>query len=159
MGNISGPKIENDFTYIVNGHRHGCPWFVADFLSPKVARLHSVDPTIGEMIVEIEDLSDQFEQFLGLGRGSGLVITDTNRAFFSSIACDLCNAELYFAIKGDFETNATFAAFWEQFPDSEFVDYIPDRSMEFTASPFFEIDSSILSKIQVSMLTRILSNR
>jgi hypothetical protein len=49
MRNIVKARIENDFTFIVDEHRYSCPWFIAEFLSPKVGRLHSIDGMIQEL--------------------------------------------------------------------------------------------------------------
>jgi hypothetical protein len=160
MMNITSSRAENDFTFIVGEHRHRCPWFIADFLSPKIGRLHSIDPCMNEMIIETADRSNAFSAFLALGRGSRIEVTDANRSFLNSIARELCNPEVYFSVNEDFEKNGNPSKLWEQLVDSELIDYIadPNPSIDFLASHFFEIEFSVLKKSPVSLLTRILSS-
>jgi hypothetical protein len=66
MTNSAFSRAENDFKLIIGEHRHSCPWFVADFLSPKVGRLHSIDPCINEITVETIDYNEEFSPFLAL---------------------------------------------------------------------------------------------
>jgi hypothetical protein len=51
MRNITISKVENDFDFVVGDHRYSCPWFVAAFLSPKIAQLHALDCSICEFHV------------------------------------------------------------------------------------------------------------
>jgi hypothetical protein len=46
--------------------------FVADFLSPKIARQHDIDMTICEYVVETQDPQKHFEEIISLGRGGSL---------------------------------------------------------------------------------------
>jgi hypothetical protein len=160
MMNIAISRAENDFTFIVGEHRHSCPWFVADFLSPKVGRLHSIDPCLNEIIIDTIDYNDEFGALLTLGRGSKIEMTETNRTFLNSISLELCNAELYFTINEEFAKKENILKCMEELLESELLDYIPnsDPSIDFLASHFFEIDSSLLTKFPVSLLTRIVSN-
>jgi hypothetical protein len=53
--NITISRIENEFDLIAGDNRYSCPWFVATFLSPKIAQLHALDPSICEFHVETKD--------------------------------------------------------------------------------------------------------
>jgi hypothetical protein len=151
--------MENDFTFIVGERHYHCPHFMAAFLSPRVARLHAIDPSVSQFIIETVDSNEQFDEFLALGRGSGLNRTDANHLFLSAIACELCNFELYFAIDSDSPDHALISTFWDQLPGMEVVDYIPHRWIDYIASHFFELDSSLLKQIPVSILGGVLSNQ
>jgi hypothetical protein len=47
--NVAANKTTKDSTFIIGDDRYECAWFVADFLSPKVSRLHAADPSIDEI--------------------------------------------------------------------------------------------------------------
>jgi hypothetical protein len=81
MANIAASKKENNFTFIVGATRYDCPWFVADFISPRVGRLHAADPTMQEFVIGTSDAHGDFRDFLSLGRGSAVSLTSVNRPF------------------------------------------------------------------------------
>jgi hypothetical protein len=95
MANIAASKAENDFTFSVGGESYNCPWFVADFLSPRIGKLHSLDPTMNEFVIETEDPGHDFETFLRLGRGLEVEVNERNRRFLLSVSSELGNCELY----------------------------------------------------------------
>jgi hypothetical protein len=92
--------IEKHFTFIVGDIHHNCPWFVADFLSPKIASFHSVDSSIDEFVIKTKDSENKFHEIISLGSGLSVCVNDMNGSFFTSIASELCNWELYFSVKG-----------------------------------------------------------
>jgi hypothetical protein len=59
-------RIEKDFTFIVGEHHYNCPWFIAEFLSPRVNDLRSKDVTMNEFLIETEDPGRFFENILSL---------------------------------------------------------------------------------------------
>jgi hypothetical protein len=157
MRNIATSRNDNDFVFIVGDDRYECPWFVADFLSPKVSRLHSSDASINEFKIETSDPTHQFGEFVSLGRGSPVCVTKSNRSLFISLACELCNSELYFLIVDPTIENLTVSSFCTEFVHPIFYDDFPERAIDFLASHFNEFDSSFLNNLSVSTLCRILS--
>jgi hypothetical protein len=97
MTNITPAKSENDFTCIVGQDTYQCPWFVADFLSPRIGQIHSIDPTLNEIVIKAEDSDHEFEEFLHFGDGFGIEVNETNRHFLLSTGSELGNFELYFS--------------------------------------------------------------
>jgi hypothetical protein len=85
LANIPESESRNDFEFIVGNSRHRCSSFIADFLSPLLCRLHSIDETIRSFRISTKDSLSQFGDFLKLGRGFPLSITDSNREFLVSI--------------------------------------------------------------------------
>jgi hypothetical protein len=85
MRNIAISKVENDFDFVVGDNRYSCPWFVAAFLSTKIAQLHALDPSICEFHLETKDHKQKFEKFLSLGCGLSFVIDDENLPIVRSI--------------------------------------------------------------------------
>jgi hypothetical protein len=95
MANIAASKMENDFPFIVGATRYDCPWFVADFISPRVGRLHAADPTMREIVIGTSDAHGDFSDFVSLGRGSAVSLTSANRRFLLSVCGEVENYELY----------------------------------------------------------------
>jgi hypothetical protein len=52
----------------------------------------------------------------------------------------------------------SISEFWKQFVDCEISDNFPDRAIEFLSSHFYEIDSSFLNGLPISIIVRIVSN-
>jgi hypothetical protein len=57
-----------------------------------------------------------------------------------------------------FDENLSISKFCKEFEDCEMTDDFPERAIEFLSSHFFEIDSSFLNGLPISILIRILSN-
>jgi hypothetical protein len=57
-----------------------------------------------------------------------------------------------------FDENLSISKFCKEFEDCEMTDDFPERAIEFLSSQFFEIDSSFLKGLPISILIRILSN-
>jgi hypothetical protein len=92
--NVPRHEWRNDFEFIVGSAHYRCPALIADFLSPRIARLHSVDDTITTFNVTEEDEHSAFSQFLDLGYGRALVLNERNQGFLVSICEELGNLEL-----------------------------------------------------------------
>jgi hypothetical protein len=158
LANIAESKVENDFTFIVGNESYSCPWFVADFLSPRIAHLHVSDPSINEIEMKTEDPDNQFKQFLSFGRGSQVEVTDANRRFLISVASELGNYELYFSLYDHFDGNVAVSTFCDIFKPSEIGDFISERAVNYLASHFFELDVSFVNDLPITILEEIVSN-
>ena len=54
-------QYDQDFTFIVNGKEYKTSRIVADFLSPTVRKLHSVDGTIAHFTITTKEQSGTFD--------------------------------------------------------------------------------------------------
>jgi hypothetical protein len=158
MANIAPSKTENDFTFVVGDDSYQCPWFVADFLSPRIGHLHSLDPTINEFVIETEDPEHQFASLLSLGRGESLAVPEPNLPFLASVASELGNCELYFSVHNVQQKAVTVSTFCEHFKDCDFVDNFSKEAIEFLAAHFFEFEQSFLTGLPIELLTQILGD-
>jgi hypothetical protein len=95
LKNIRFEKYENDFTFVVGGFRHSCPRFVAEFISPRVRRLHSIDETISMIDIGVDDVGGEFSQLLS----GSIDVSDSTKSFLKSIATALENPELYLGVQ------------------------------------------------------------
>jgi hypothetical protein len=102
MANIAASKKENDFMFIDGATRYDCPWFIADFISPRIRRLQAADPTMREFVIGTSDTHGDFSDFISLGRGSAVSLTSANRPFLLSVCGELENYELYWLMQEDF---------------------------------------------------------
>jgi hypothetical protein len=104
LQNLPAYHFSNDFCFVLSDTSYHCSSFIADFLSPTIARLHFSDCSLDKYIIQTGDPNHQFPSFLSLGAGSPLLLNESNRSFFLSISKELGNSELYFSILDHFET-------------------------------------------------------
>jgi hypothetical protein len=126
MRNIAISRVENDFNFVVGDNRYSCPWFVAAFLSPKIAQLHALDPSICEFYLETKDHKHEFEKFLSLGCLLSFVIDDENLMVMRSIVRELGNCELYGLIVDGLEGDLNVSNVFERLRDSETFDFVSE---------------------------------
>jgi hypothetical protein len=124
MRNIAISRVDNDFDFVAGGNRSSCPWFVAAFLSPRIAQLHGLDPSICEFHVETKDHKQEFDKFLSFGWGLSVVIDDENVLVVRSIARELGNCELYGLIVEGLEGDLNISNVFERLRDSETFDFV-----------------------------------
>jgi hypothetical protein len=148
----------NDFTFIVGGTRHQCPLFVADFLSPRLCRFRSIDSTICELVVETEDVNNNFSQFISLGRGSMICVTHSNRNFFESICRELLNVELFHSICSFNESDLKCANVIDELKLSSAIDFDFDceSQIAFCSSHFYELSVCELRNLSFDLISAII---
>ena len=65
LGQINQEFLPDNFTFIIDDHSYSCNKIQADFLSPKIANIHKVDPLIDTFkFDEIEDKDGSFQEFI-----------------------------------------------------------------------------------------------
>jgi hypothetical protein len=155
MANIAPSQTQNAFTFIVGNYAYRCPWFVAAFLSPQIVRLHLTDPTVSEFVIKTKDRDREFKSIISAGRGRSVVVTERTYRVLASVASELGNLELYFAIHNLIHPTVAISTFVEHFKDCEFVDHFPEEAIEFLSDHLFEFDKSFLAGLPISLLSQI----
>jgi hypothetical protein len=157
------PIIENreDFEFIVGESHHRCSSFMADFLSPKLSRLHAVDPTLESLVICTEDAHGYFKSFISLGRGFDISLDSSNLDFFRSLSSELENQELSFLI---FEVTQNESELirenvFRRLTDLSHFSFDISKEIAFIASHFHEISNSELSDLNFSILSDVLASR
>jgi hypothetical protein len=148
---------ENDFAFIVGGLEYRCPCLLADFLSPRVARLRSNDPTIREIVLEVSDPNGDFSLLFSVLNGSPLLLNHSTLDFFLKIAHELSNVELLHslcAFRGDDSRNVVEEL---RFLTEIGEDFDFESVLDRCSSSFFELPESSLGELSVSLLVSILS--
>jgi hypothetical protein len=93
LANIQMPD-DDPFVFLVEGISHPCPRFVAQFLSPRISRLHCTDFTLSELEISIPNGGVVFEKLLSLGTGGFLSVSAREAGTFLSLCDALENSEL-----------------------------------------------------------------
>jgi hypothetical protein len=95
-GLANGPVGDwsDHFTFIVGDRHYRCPSSVAQFLSPRVSKLHSIDATISELRLEVEDRDKLFGLVLEAAKGNSIAADSDHRGTFEGTCAALWNSEL-----------------------------------------------------------------
>jgi serine/threonine protein kinase len=64
LANVALRAWSDDFTFIIGNHHHRCQSSIAQFLSPRVSKLQSIDATISELRLEVADGEELFGSVL-----------------------------------------------------------------------------------------------
>jgi hypothetical protein len=158
LSNLPEDGNLNDFEFIIVGRRYGCRKAIADFLSPKVAQLHATDPTLSEFSLPAKDPGRLFKRFMSLGRGSEILIGDSDRPFLAAISRELGNAELYARVAKELPRDLTLDILVEHFPFLTSADPPHSGVLGFLASHFTDIPDGLFDQLSVANLSEILSH-
>jgi hypothetical protein len=145
--NLWTNDITQDFTFIVGDMHYNYPWIIAHFLSPKVRRLHSVDRTITEFVIETEDINQQFELFASLAQGSTVQVERVDYPFWLSLCFELDRWDLYLSL--------SLLRLVSQISGAELS--LSVSLLSFISSHFSEFSLSALNELPVSVLSVIIS--
>jgi hypothetical protein len=88
----------NDFECIVSEdqHRYRCPWFIAHFISRRIAALQGIDNIICSHRVETSDVDHEFKKIISLCRGEAITIESKNRESYGALGEGFENEKLLF---------------------------------------------------------------
>jgi hypothetical protein len=158
LQNIQGRGKIDDFDFIVETRHYQCPWFIADFLCPRIARLRQADNTIGELVIETKDPKSLFSEFLSLRYGQSVTINSTNRTFFESLCDELLNEELLEHLLDGLGEEVTKDNVLARLRRRSRIKFDGSREVTFLASHFFEFEMSELAEFNDSVLESILGS-
>jgi hypothetical protein len=94
LANVVVRDWSDDFAFVIGDHRYRCRSSVAQFLYPRVSKLHSADAMISELRLEVEDQDKLFTSMLEPAKGSSIAVDSDHRGLFEGICAALWNSEL-----------------------------------------------------------------
>jgi hypothetical protein len=152
------PKCEerDDFMFIVGNRRYLCPGIIADFLSPRLCKLHAVDCSICEFLIETRDSESVFGSFIDLSFGHSVEIRDSDREIFISLCRELWNQELYDALVGSDLTQSNAI---ERLEFLEGIEGNSSVAVDFIASNFSDFSIEELKWLRLSAISAIVHHR
>jgi hypothetical protein len=95
LSNIPMDQYDKDFTFILHGFGHSCARFAADFISPKVSCLHSIDNTISRLDLAIRNSHSVFAEIVELDLGGSILLNDADGSLIISMSIAVENTEQY----------------------------------------------------------------
>ena len=108
--NVPFDKYENDFTFIIKNKRYETSRFVADLISPRIRKLHYIDPSLNEFVIDMtsfnddgNSIKDYFDEFLSLIKFYPITIEPISQKYFLHYFYKLGNIEEYFRLQPNFQ--------------------------------------------------------
>jgi hypothetical protein len=157
LSHVPFKESRNDFEFIVGDTTYRCPSLIADFISPKIAALHSIDDTMKSFSIETADKNGYFESIVGLGRGQAVVVTERNCKIIVSISKELGNMEIYKQILKVIEGDISIENVVERMNNLSEICCNYASEIEFASSHLYEISSSDIEKLTFDVFREVVS--
>jgi hypothetical protein len=151
-------RYVNDFTFIVGSSLYDCPRIVADFLSPRICQLHSIDATANEFLIQTKDANREFANIIQLGLGQTVVVPDSAHVLYRSICAELANQEVIALLSKRVEGPFTISTALRRLQLLQDLDADFGSALEFVASHFGEFSPADFQDLDVPILHEILSH-
>jgi hypothetical protein len=142
----------DDFLLIVGNRSYCCPLIIADFLSPRLCRLHAVDCSVCDFLIETKDTEYRFGSLADLGFGHSIEIGESDHGMLILLCRELWNQEISDVLVGSDLTQAN------AIERLEFLDEIESDSagaIGFIASNFWNISIGELKRLSLSATSMI----
>jgi hypothetical protein len=156
LSHVPMRESSGDFSFIVGGSTYRCPSLIAEFLSPRIAKLRSVDETITNFRIKTRDKGGHFSEFVSLGRREPLLLNESNRSFHLSVSKELGNSELYLFIEGGRGDTLSIENVVQRLKRRAEIGLKYDHEVQFAASHFFDPPFSDLSQLSCDVLSAVL---
>jgi hypothetical protein len=151
-------KYPNDFIFIIDGNEFQCSSVVADFLSPRIARLHNLDPSLN--YYEFANASDgnALQTILKLAQGHAIDADKLMAKPVLEVAAELENAEICSLIPTHVDESLSPGAIVERYNLAKHLHVDLSEMVEFIASHFFFLSDPTLQSLDYDDLRLILSD-
>jgi hypothetical protein len=145
-----------DFKFIVAGTTYNTTNLVADFLSLKLARMHSENPELGSFTLDMPDSRNCFTDFLALARGDPILISDESASIFTAFAGILENAELFQFLREAYPAELTRETSLDLLSLLSRMSLPNSDEVEYAATHFFEYRHEQLFRLPVDVFRAVL---
>jgi hypothetical protein len=144
-----------DFQFIGAGTTYNTANLVADFLSLKLARLHSANPGLESFTLDMPDPQKRFTDFLALAHGDPILIDDESASVFTTFATLLENPELFQFLREAYPAELTRDTSLDvlsllsrmSLPNSNEVDYAATNFFDYRQEKLFELPVDVFRAI------------
>lgn len=155
-------NYEKDFTFVVNGKDYTTNKIVADLLSTKISKLHLVDPTMSQIIINTR-VNGDFQSFLDLINFKSQTISEQDLPFISEIFEALQPEKIKINLSA---AKTTIDNIFEQLSQHENKKYLYMNTLQddidFLSSNLFQIQESqeeLFETLQYDTIDRVFSNK
>lgn len=133
----------NEFHFLFDDHVVSMNRLFADFISPKVAQLHFIDPTIDSFVISNKNDREQidaFEKIIKIAKGEVIKFDLDELPLLAKLSQILSNDELFNSVFDKFNSDLSM---WNVFSVIEFeiihFKCLSEKSKKFLAENFYQI--------------------
>jgi hypothetical protein len=150
----------SDFTFVIGDHRYRCRPSAAQFLSPRLSKLHLIDATVSELRLEVEDGDGLFSSVLEAARGGSIAVDSAHRRTLAAICAALCNSELCQSVYPELGDKVTMENVVDRLGFLSAAPCDVSTELEFIASHFcdFLCHRDLLKNLPFALLSEILGH-
>jgi hypothetical protein len=156
--NIVPSSQTETFAFIVNGRRHECCRSLAQYLSPRVSRLHTFDPSINGLELDDFGFSNCIPALSALMDGEPIRVSPADACSLLLVAESLGNTELCGVIRGLAPSTVTLANAIPLFLRKERLGLDYGAEVRFIASHFASFSVQTLSSVPAPLLQAVLDS-
>jgi hypothetical protein len=161
LQNILPGDTSESFDFIVEDQRYHFQLLNATFLSARLSRLRASDATVCEYEVKTSNCSHCFKEFLLLGRGYSVTVTENNYLGLFELSEEFENAEIYSFLRDYMsmisESTLTISVAIDRLRIGFRLNLDISKEVEFVASHLNECSSDELRSLPIDCLGMILS--
>jgi hypothetical protein len=157
LSHVPIKESRNDFKFIVGDATYRCPSLIADFISPKIAALHSIDDTIMSFLIETDDSGGYFGSIVELGRGKSIVLTELNWKIVGSMSKELGNMEIYEQILRVVEGELSIDNVVKRMNSLSEICANYENEVQFASSHLYEISSSDVDELTFDVFREVVN--
>jgi len=154
LSNLVLSHYENDFCFKVGEEKYFCSNFLAEFLSPKVSRIHRSDPTYNEMVLNVEDPNKRFRLILDITKTGAIRADDGDYETLRAFGKELDNPEISLLISN---RELTPDSVISRLKTEESLYLLSQNTLQFAAAHLFEINRDEIMTLSFELLENVLS--
>ena len=173
LQNINGINSDDDFTFIYGEKSFNMKINFAEFISPRISRLRSIDPTINSInfnfpFTELQDIftEDTISILTRLSKGFPIDINQSQSFKLQLISVLLSNEELFNTIHESFHNSIDESNLYLYINHLKLINHFSDQSLfysysniiEYLSSNFYSINKETLLALPKQILYLIISN-
>jgi hypothetical protein len=167
LQNIVPGDTSESFDFIIENTCYHFQLLNATFLSARLSRLRASDATVCEYEVKTPNCSHCFEDFLSLGKGYSVTVTEKNYLGLFELSEEFENAEIYSFLRdylsmiseSESESTLTISVAIDRLRIDFRLNLDLSKEVEFIASHLNEYSSDELRSLPIDCLGLILSNK
>lgn len=158
LANIPDYQLTPDFTIGFENHEYKINSVLADFISPKISRIHQSDSCFSKINIPIKDPNFFFKNVISSLHGNSLQINDQNIYFYLYLFNFLENNEVVSLLEKSTSTQLTKENIISIIQNKTLNNFSINSEISFLASNFFEIPYELLSCLSPDILARTFQN-
>lgn len=157
LRHISKDYLKSNFRFIVGDRKYLCNSLLADFISPKIAKIHASDPLFDEFTITVDDPNDCFQYFMNIIKGEKVVIPFKRRKVVIEIAKQLENNEIITKCIGS-PNNQSFESLNTMLEEKLLHGVDVSKEIDLIASKFYASEVELIKLLPVDIILRIINS-